>query len=181
MIGLHRVFDAAYPPATAPPGVDAVLGYLGGQRAAHTWTLPEWDRFRHLRQYPCYVPDTTAESPLTAAYRAAVAAKGLGWAPFQPDRRVIICDLETQIVPGWYQQFAAELEQQGFTAAAYGSLSTILANAAAAVWVAAWDEMAQLLSGQTLHAHQYAALAAWDLSVADDWMWSRAGQGPRHA
>src|SRR5271166_890489 len=137
MTGLHRVFDAAYPPQTAPPGCDGVLGYIGGGRATHVWTLAEWDRFADLRQFPAYVPDFTTEDPTTAATSAAILMKERGWAPFQPDRRVVVCDLETLIERGWYQQFAAEVEQLGFTAVAYGSLSMVLENAASEVWAAA--------------------------------------------
>ena len=179
-MSLHRVFDAARPPQTAPPGCDGVLGYIGGKRAAHVWTLEEWQRFARLVQFPAYVPDLTAEKPVDAAVMACTEARALGWAPWQQAKRVVVCDLETAVVRGWYAAFAAECEQQGFTACAYGSLSTVLDNAASDVWVAAWDGSAALLPGQTIHAHQYTAEPALDFSVVDDWLYARGGQGPRH-
>lgn len=180
-MSLFRVFDAAFPPQTAPPGCAGVLGYIGGGRATHVWTLEEWERFAHLTQFPAYVPNVSTEGPLEAASMACVAARDFGWAPFQAERRVIVCDLETDVVARWYQQFAAECEQQGFTAVAYGSESTIAANFASDNWVAAWDGNAQLLPGQTIHAHQYQAGQSVDFSVVDDWLLARGGRGPRHA
>ena len=182
MTGLYRVFDAATPPQTAPAGCQGVLGYIGGARAARVWTLEEWQRFVHLVQFPAWVPDPVTEVPAHSAQNAVAAAKALGWAPWMsPAKRAIICDLETDVVRGWYAAFAAEVEQRGFTAVAYGSLSTVLENAAAAVWVAAWDGSAVLLPGQTVHAHQYQAGRLMDFSVVDDWLSARGGQGPRHA
>src|SRR5271165_1278544 len=174
-MSLHRVFDAAYPPQTAPPGCDGVLGYIGGGRAAHVWTLAEWQRFGTLRQFPAYVPDFNVQQPIPAAEDAAGRMKLAGWAPFQPDRRVIVCDLETLIERGWYQQFAAEIEQQGFCAVAYGSESTIFETAAAEVWLAAWDGDALLPPGQTVHAHQYQGPTTFggqwsvDFGSVDEW------------
>lgn len=185
MTGLHRVFDAAYPPAEAPPGCDSVLGYIGGQRATNIWTLEEWERFGRLAQFPAYVPDFTAEDPHQAADRACRAMMQLGWAPGQPNLRAVVCDLETLVQRSWYSLFAAAVAGQGFTAVAYGSLSTVLENAASDVWAAAWDGSAVLLPGQTVHAHQYQAGVSFggtqvDYSVADDWLFARGGQGPRH-
>ncbi len=34
---------------------------------------------------------------------------------------------------------------------------------------------------QAVHAHQFAAFTKHDVSVVDEWLWARAGQGPRHA
>lgn len=186
MTGLYRAFDAATPPEHAPPGCPAVLGYIGGKRAARVWTLAEWQRFAGLRQFPAYVPDVRHEDPAAAAKTAAAEMRSLGWAPGQPARRVIICDLETEVVPQWYQTFAAAVQLAGFEAVAYGSLSTVGGNLAADVWVAAFDGSAALLPGQTVHAHQYAADVASggtrvDYSVMDEWLFDRGGQGPRHA
>jgi hypothetical protein len=185
MTGLFRVFDAAYPPAQAPPGCQGVLGYIGGQRATNVWHLTEWQRFAHLVQFPAYVPDFTRELPVQAAQAACYDARMFGWAPFQPARRVIVCDLETLQERAWYASFAAECEQQGFTAVAYGSESTIFETAAAEVVVAGWDGTADLLPGQTVHGHQYQANVpsggtVVDFSVFDDWLFARGGVGPRH-
>jgi hypothetical protein len=180
MTGLYRVFDAANPPAQAPPGCQGVLGYIGGNRATRIWTLDDWLRFQHLKQYPAYVPDFTAQKPAAAAEDACQIMRNLGWAPYQPGRRALVCDLETSTERAWYQVFAAHVFNAGYTAVAYGSLSTVLENAAEDVWVAAWDGNPDLVPGQTIHAHQFTANATVDLSMADDWLWARGGQGPRH-
>ena len=185
MTGLYRAFDAATPPGHAPPGCPAVLGYIGGKRATRGWTLAEWQRFGHLRQFPAWVPDTRGENPVQSAADACRAMKALGWAPNQPARRVVVCDLETEIVPQWYQIFAGGVQLAGFEAIAYGSLSTVGGNLAADVWVAAFDGSAALPPGQTVHAHQYAADVPFggtqvDYSMMDEWLFDRGGRGPRH-
>jgi hypothetical protein len=186
MTGLYRVFDAATPPETPPPGVQGVLGYIGGQRATRTWTLDDWLRFKDLKQYPGYVPDFTAQKPGPAADEACQLMRNLGWAPYQPGRRALICDLETLNERAWYAMFAGHVFNAGFTAVAYGSLSTVLENAAEDVIVAAWDGNPALVPGQTIHGHQHTANVPFggtvvDFSAFDDWLWARGGQGPRHA
>lgn len=186
MTGLARVFDAEFPPSVAPPGCAGVLGYLGGNNAGNVWTLTDWEGFAHLAQFPAWVP-APDENPKASAVRAANAMRQLGWAPWQENRRVVIADLETMTLPGWYQQFAGEIAQQGFSSCAYGSLSTVLANAAADVWAAAFPGDGPALEpGQTMHAHQWLANIPFmgtqvDYSVVDEWLMARAGTGPRHA
>ena len=86
-MALYRCFDAAYPPKTAPPGMHAVLGYLGAPgRTPHVWTLAEWQRFAALRCFPCWVPDYRRSGALEAD-DAVHAAMGLGWAPGQNPAR----------------------------------------------------------------------------------------------
>jgi hypothetical protein len=180
---ISKMFDAAFPPQSVPGGCQAVLGYVGG-RADHVWTLEEWDRFHSLRQLPCWVADIS-QSPAAQASGAIRAAMGLGWAPHQPDTRVIVCDLETAIAPAWYQVFAADVASAGFVAVAYGSLSTVLNCAAIDVLAADWNGVPQLQPGQTIHGHQYQANVAFqgtkvDYSAIDEWLFVRGGQGPRH-
>lgn len=178
---LSKVFDAAFPPATAPAGVQGVLGYVGKELfTPHVWTPGEWRRFQHLRQYPCYVPDLAAD-PAAEARIAVAAVEALGWAKMPgPKTRVIVCDLETSVVPAWYAAFAAEVAASGYMPVAYGSLSSIAATYASDLWVAAWDGDPVLEPGQTIHAHQYASGPDVDLSVIDEWMLERGGVGPRH-
>lgn len=182
---LYRVFDAAYPPSTPPPGCHGVLGYIGGTRATHTWPATAWLPFRGLRQFPCWVPSTT-DAPGATAQQAAARARALGWAPGPTvGPRVIVCDLEALEDRAWYSLWAAEITAAGFVPVAYGSLSTVLANAASDVWAAAWDDSATLPAGQTIHGHQYQADVPYsgtqvDFSVVDDWMIQRGGVGSRH-
>jgi hypothetical protein len=183
IVTLRKQFDAAYPPASAPPGCTIVAGYIGGSEALNVWTPTEWRRFETLYQVPIWVPDTSGD-PTTQASDACAAAKTLGWAPNQPNRRLIVFDLELAEVPAWYASVAAEVASQGFQAAAYGSLSTVLANKAAVVWSADWDGDYALNQGQSIEATQYAADVAWDntqvdYSAASDWWTAHCGVGPR--
>lgn len=186
-MSLHRVFDAAYPPASAPPGVQGVLGYVGAPgRTPHVWTLQEWLRFSHLVQFPCYVPDL-GNNPDTEALTAVGAVLRLGWAPHEPDTRVIVLDGETAQFPGWYEKFAARVAGSGFAAVDYGSLSAVAGNYAADLWVADWDGDPNLLGeGQTIHGDQFSANLNYggtqiDLSSVDDWLFARGGRGARKA
>jgi len=186
MTGIHRIFDAAYPPSSAPPGCDGVLGYIGGADAAHIWTPQEWQRFAHLIQFPCWVPNISA-SPGSQAAAALSAAIRLGWAAHNPAgwERVIIYDLEGLSNAKWWQQCAAGTAAGGFTAVAYGSLSSVLQNAAADVWGADWDDEVKLQAGQTIHGTQYESDIPFDgtlidYSVIDNWLTVRGGVGPRH-
>jgi hypothetical protein len=176
---LNHCFDAAHPPDKAPAHCDAVLGYIGGRDATHVWSLDEWDRFRHLRQFPAWVADITM-SPAAQARAAANTAHSLGW----HDGRAIIVDMETTIAREWYAEFAHTLHVERYLAVCYGSLSTVLANAANLVWIAAWDGKADLLPGQTIEAEQYAhdipdGDTSYDLSIVSDVLMRHGGIGPR--
>jgi len=166
-----------------PPGAQGVLGYIGREgRTPHVWTLPEWDRFAHLKQFPAYVPDLTLPG-ISEAQEAVKAAEALGWAPFQAARRAIVFDFETAqsaATRAWWQSCAAELEQLGFAGVAYGSLSTVFELAASYVLVADWDGSRALDPGQTVVGHQYLSMPAYDLSAFGQWLWDRGGEGPRH-
>jgi hypothetical protein len=183
IVTLHKQFDAAYPPSSAPPGCTVVAGYIGGSEALNVWTPAQWQVFKGLYQVPIWVPDTSADAQ-TQASQACAAAKTLGWAPNKPDRRLIVFDLELAEVPAWYASAAAEVASQGFQAAAYGSLSTVLGNKAAVVWSADWDGDYALNPGQSIEATQYVADVAWDntqvdYSAVSDWWTAHCGVGPR--
>jgi hypothetical protein len=185
---LYRVVDAAYPPGTPPPGCQGVLGYIGGSRATNVWTRDQWLPFAHLHQFPAWVPATT-DNPVEAGQFAVRAARELGWAP-KPSvagwQRVIVIDLETIEDRAWYAQCAAAITGGGFIPVAYGSLSTVLANAASDVIAADWDGQAVIPPGQTIHGHQDQANVPYDgtqvdYSAIDEWLYDRGGVGPRHA
>lgn len=184
---ISKMFDAANPPATPPPGCQVVMGYIGKLNfTPHIWTGGQWQPFAELRQIPCYVPDLANVPELEAgiAYRTAQA---LGWAAHEPDERAIVFDFETSEGPAdrdWWQRCATEIAVAGFVAVMYGSLNTVFENAAEHIVVAAWDNDAQLLPGQTIHGHQYQAGIPWDgteidYSVIDEWLYDRAGRGAR--
>lgn len=184
-VTLHKVFDAAFPPAAAPPGADGVLGYVGGQgRTPHVWTPEEWRRFSHLRQFPAWLPDFAAD-PVRDADAAADAVEALGWAKMgEPDTRLILLDGEASRFPGWYKSWADRTTVRGFYPVDYGSLFYVGANFAKDVWAADWNDVAQLPPGQSIGGEQYRANVAWDgtsidLSVITAELFNRGGIGPR--
>lgn len=181
MQSLIRCFDAARPPQTAPAGVQAVLGYVGGPRAARVWTLPEWHRFAGLIQFPCYVPDLAAHPGPQAAEAVRLTAALGWWAGLQ---RAIVADTETTVSREWWAAFAGQVVGLGYIPVDYGSLSCVLGNAAALVWSARWDGIPAVPAGQTIVAHQFAAGLPCedtqiDLSVLHPDLAAVGGRGPR--
>jgi hypothetical protein len=184
---VYTIIDAEYPPTSIPEPATGILGYIGGPKAANTWSLTQWERFSHVRQFPAYVPDMAA-NPLPQAEDAVTRALALGWAPWQKGNgeRAIIFDLETGANPEWWLQLARMTCTRGFVPVAYGSQSTVYANQAAAVIMADWT--GHVPTGgetSTTHGIQYEANVTWegtkiDYSVFDQWLFDRAGVGPRH-
>ena len=178
---LHHCFDAAFPPAAARKGCDSVLGYIGGAAARNVWTLEEWLRFEHLRQFPAWVPALT-ENPVVDGKHAAAAARARGWA--DNHTRAIICDTEIAVNRAWYAAWAREVRDQGYVAVDYGSLSDVLQNAAELLWVALWDDIPALQPGQSIEGDQYAndvpdGNTTLDLSVITEELYNLGGRGPR--
>lgn len=183
--GLYKIFDAAYPPPSAPPGAEGVLGYVGARgETPHIWTPDEWQRFSHLRQFPCWVPDTTA-NPAKDAAAAIDAVRALGWAVMSGgEERAIILDGETGEFAAWYESWANEVLADGFYPVAYGSLHYVDGQFAGSVWAADWDGIPELAAGETVGGTQYSAGVTWegtkiDLSVISTAMFVRGGIGPR--
>lgn len=184
-MSVHKIMDASQPPTSAPADVAGVAGYIGG-RTPHVWTVPEWQRFARLAQFPIWVPDTTTH-PMGQALDAVAAMRRLGWTQFQPDpgRRALIVDMETTVNAPWYAAFADIINNSGYMAVIYGSLSTVLDNAAADVLAADWDNSPVIPAGQTIHGVQFLANVPCqgtrvDYDVVDEWLFARAGIGPRH-
>lgn len=180
-----KVFDASIPPGSAPGNMTGVLGYIGGN-TPHIWTPAEWQPFAHLRQFPIWVPFLDGD-PVAQGADAATEAKRRGWAAHLPkdETRVIVIDLETAQVPEFYAAMAAAIITAGFVPVCYGSLSTVLGNAATAVWAADWDGITSLPPGQVIHGVQYDAGVPFggtvvDFSVFDPWLMARGGLGARH-
>lgn len=179
----YTVFDAAYPPAKPPSGCQGVLGYIGGDNALHTWTVDEWLRYQHLRQYPCWVPDVHGRSTAAQIGWAAVArANQLGWKS-KNGERVIVMDLETFANATWWDECATAINKGGYDAVCYGSSSTVGANRATNVWAAHYDGLASALQVGWC-AKQYRANVACestqvDYSIITPWLYEHGGTGPR--
>jgi hypothetical protein len=183
-----KIMDAAVPPPFVPPGIDGVMGYIGGPRATRTWTLADWLKFSHVAQFPVYVPDITAD-PRAQALDAVAKATARGWAiEPEPNRRAIVIDMEAEADRAWYSQIAAGITAGGFVPACYGSLSTVLENAAELVIAAAWSGGSALPSvpaGQTIAGLQWepnvpVGGTMVDYSVFTPALFARGGVGPRH-
>jgi hypothetical protein len=96
-----------------------------------------------------------------------------------------VIDMETDVAPEFYGAIASAVEAGGFVPVAYGSLSTVLGNAAADVIAADWDGIKTIPPGQTIHGVQYAANVkagggTVDYDLFDAWLMARGGVGPRH-
>lgn len=184
--GLYKVFDASTPPSATPPGAEGVLGYVGrAGETPHVWTVEEWQRFQHLRQFPCWVPDLSND-PAKDAVEAVDAVMALGWAKMPgAETRVIVLDGETAEFPAWYTRWSNAVAEDGFYPVAYGSYAYVGAQFAYNVWAADWDNVPQLAPGKTIGGTQYEAGVTWagtriDLSVIDSNLFNRGGVGPRH-
>jgi hypothetical protein len=180
------VIDAAYPPPAVPAGLAGVMGYIGQHgKAYHVWTPQEWQPFHAVRQFPCWVPDFGA-TPASEAADAVNAAVDLGWAAHEPagQTRALVLDMETVVSRSWYAAWAAVVDRMGFAPVCYGSMSTVLANAAANNIVADWDDLASIPAGQTINGVQYRAnvsigSATVDYDLFGSWLMARGGVGPR--
>lgn len=181
----YMIFDAENPPTTSPLYAYGVMGYLGGPRAARAWTLDDWLPFHDIKQFGIYVPDLSM-NPLTQGQEAVQLALELGWSNKMAgdQQRAIIIDMENSANAEFYLSMANAISARGFMPVAYGSLSTVLDNAADDVLAADWNDKAVIPRGQTLHGHQYMAEvpfrgAVIDYSTIDDWLYQRGGVGPR--
>jgi len=177
-MSLIKCFDASEQiPSLAPDGCEAVLGYIGGPEALHTWTLEQWQQFGDLIQFPCWIPDFGGD-PATQGTEAAAAASKLGWRR----GRAVILDMEAVDDPSFLKAWAAEIKNAKFTPVWYGSGEYSAQATGYIRWLADPDGVAALQPG--FDAVQY----AWnvqvpggvvDLSVVDSRLADIGGRGPR--
>jgi hypothetical protein len=178
-MALTRCFDASIQiPEVTPDDCGAVLGYIGGS-AEHVWTLAEWTRFSHLRQFPCWVADVGTSAEKQAADAVAAAHK-LGWNA----GRAIVADMESANNPGWWNEWSKAVTNLHYRPAWYGSESVSGDYSASFKWVALWDNDPKLRAGWS--AKQYAANVTVpggvvDLSVLDESLLIHGGRGARRA
>jgi hypothetical protein len=182
-VTLYRMFDASQPPGQPYPGSAAVAGYIGGN-TPHVWTLAEWQRFHDLRQFPIWVGAGRTDGAADGQ-AAAAAAHALGWAPNRPDRRTIIVDVEALAMRAYLDAFSAPVWQAGYQTVVYESASAVRHNPPKeGIWVALWDDQADIPPGAAIIGHQYQPDVPFDgtqvdLSVIDDTFLVHGGQGPR--
>jgi hypothetical protein len=177
------MFDAAYPPASAFPGCQAVAGYIGGN-TPHVWQLSEWDSFADLVQFPIWTGYLEADPGLHAE-QCAAAMHALGWKPGAPNRRGVILDEETQVDGPWVDTFAAGIWAAGYQTFVYGSLATVMQNPPKEGYlVADWNGIPAIPPYVNVLGCQYEANVAWqgttvDLSVISYQMLVHGGVGAR--
>jgi hypothetical protein len=178
---MFRSFDASTPPATAPPGVQAVCGYIGG-RTPHVWTPTEWQRFGHLKQAGIWVADLGV-SPLTSGREAVDMYRALGWLQNAGNRRILWLDMEDTKDDAWVNEFGLSAVQPGgYEAGVYESESDNGNPVLAGKWAGAWDGISNLPAGCV--GHQYLANQPFggtevDYSVFEQAMIDHFGEGPR--
>jgi Domain of unknown function (DUF1906) len=177
-MSLIKCFDASDQiPSSAPEGCEACLGYIGGPKALHTWTLEQWQRFGHLIQFPCWVPDLGGD-PTEQGSQAASAAWNLGWR----HGRAIVLDMESTTDQSFLSAWAAAVKKEHFTPVWYGSRDASAQAADYRRWLADPDGVAALVSG--FDAVQYSWNVSMsggvvDLSVVDSRLADIGGRGPR--
>jgi len=179
-VSLYKMIDAAFPPPDAA-GASAVAGYIGGN-TPHVWTRAEWQRFAHVRQFPIWVGSGRTNGSSDGKI-AVSAVRALGWAAHRPHRRAIICDVETNNMRAYLDDFAAEVWGAGFQTEVYESMSVVAANPGKeGIWVADWDGIMDLPRGT--NAHQYVPNVKYegteiDISVVSGEFMQHGGEGAR--
>lgn len=132
-MGIRRMYDAAYPPAS-PPRTDAVAFYIGGD-TPHVWTAAEIARQTARYRLPIYVRSNPgSHNPHSDA------AAALRWLAQHgaPRGCAVALDLETAVDGPYVRAFDADIKAGGYVTVAYGSLSTIFNNprTSGGYWVA---------------------------------------------
>lgn len=150
---LYRGLDASLDiPKTCPAGFDAVFGYLNSPRATHAWTLEEWKRFAHLRQFPIWVDDVETADPIESANKCAAEVKALGFR--HNHTRIVWLDTETKVNPPWVNSFGGQLHREGYLYGAYGSADFVSKTRAPYLWIANGSVNPDLNSLQGAMAYQ---------------------------
>lgn len=181
---LYQCFDASSQiPAEDPPGAEAVLGYLNSRPARDPWSLEDWLRFHHLRQFPAWVADLSLDGAtgIAQARQAAEQAAGLGW----HKGRAIVADMEAIADLAWWLAWSREIVRLGYRPVWYGSGSVApSAQDAPLRWLAEPDGLAELPDHYQAKQYRWNVAVAGgvvDLSVMDAELFKHGGVGPRHS
>lgn len=161
-----KMFDAAYPPQTAPEGYQVAAGYIGGD-TPHVWTRAEWDRFSHLRRLPIFTRSAPAGHSGTADAFAALAQL---YAIGAPRGIAVVWDLEAAVAEAYLNEVDAVMSWAGFLVWIYGQASTVFKNPEChGYWPADWTGDPFMHSGDNVRATQYASGPDWDSSLVKEW------------
>lgn len=182
---LYNGADASTPDlATLPEGTQVIAGYVGGD-TPHVWTVDEWNQFLtvnpSMRFLPIFVDDKASFPSGTDLAMAAVAAVRVrGWAPFQPNRRVIVIDAEENTNYEYYAEASDAIWSAGFVMVQYrsaGSVGNAQQNPPDLTWVAVPGQpkpRAMIWAG-----YQYLWSKEWDTDVFSEYVFNSCGVGPR--
>ncbi len=161
-----KMFDAAYPPQTAPEGYQVAAGYIGGD-TPHVWTKAEWERFSHLRRLPIFTRSAPAGHSGTADAFAAIAQL---YAIGAPREIAVVWDLEAAVAPAYVNEVHAVMEWAGLYLWLYGQASTVFRNPVCnGYWPANWEGAPFMDSHDDVRATQYASGPEFDSSEIKLW------------
>lgn len=117
-------YDAAFPPANPPAGMDGVQFYIGGD-TPHVWTLEEITSARVRFRLPTWVrsnPNVTiAQQDAQDAVKQLVAIGA-------PIHTLVCLDSETSVDPEYVALFFYAMRGFGYQVIEYGSVSTVFGN-----------------------------------------------------
>lgn len=182
---LYNGADASKPDlATVPPNTQILAGYVGGD-TPHVWLPDEWNEILETqpqtRFLPIYVDSNASFTNGTELAKAAVSAvMDRGWAPFQPNRRVIVIDCEENTNYQYYAEASDAIWSAGFVMIQYrsaGSVGNQQQNPPDVTWVAVPGQPKP--SGMIWAGYQYHWGKEWDLDVFSEFVWNGCGQGLR--
>lgn len=123
-MGNLQFYDAAFPPANPPAGMDGVQFYIGGD-TPHVWTLEEIQAARVRFRLPTWVRSNP--SVQIAQQDAQDAVKQLV-AIGAPVHTLVCLDSETSVDPEYVALFFYAMRGFGYQIIEYGSVSTVFSN-----------------------------------------------------
>lgn len=183
---LYNGIDAAFPlVANAPADTQIVAGYIGGD-AEHVWKPGEWNQFLPVFPSVRFLPIFVDDSHLFSNGRElgdamCVAAMKRGWAPYQPNRRIIVVDAEENTDYQYYADASVEVWRLGFVMVQYrssGSVGNSQQNPPELTWVAVPGQPKP--SVMIWAGYQYHWQTGFDLNTFSQFVYDGCGVGERH-
>lgn len=155
-------YDAAFPPASEPPGCDGVAFYIGGD-TPHVWTLAEIEATSERFRLPIFVRSDPEAA--NVAIDVSVAISRLE-AISAPRGCLVALDSETSVDVNYVAQFYYELRAAGYTLIDYGSVSSVFGNQIpdGYYWGAHWTNRPGVEAGTQMT--QWESFDAYDESTA---------------
>ena len=154
-------YDAAYPPARKPAGVqDGVAFYIGGD-TPHVWTLQEINAQNVRYRLPIFV---RSNPPGPGALADVTLAHGQLQAIGAPRGCLVAWDMETSDDPAYVAAVYGLLLAAGYKLIVYGSQNFVMGNLNpdGLYWGAQWTNVPHLVTGDVMT--QYVSLTGYDES-----------------